>query len=32
VSNHMQNIHAKLGIGSRAAATLFATQHLLVGA
>jgi HD-GYP domain-containing protein (c-di-GMP phosphodiesterase class II) len=32
VSNHVQNIYAKLGIGSRAAATLFATQHGLVGA
>jgi putative nucleotidyltransferase with HDIG domain len=30
-SNHVQNIYAKLGISSRAAATLFATQHGLIG-
>ncbi len=32
VSNHVEHIYAKLGITSRAAATLFATQHGLVGA
>jgi HD-GYP domain-containing protein (c-di-GMP phosphodiesterase class II) len=32
VSNHVQHIYAKLGITSRAAATLFAIQHGLVGA
>jgi DNA-binding NarL/FixJ family response regulator len=31
VSNHVEHIYGKLGIGSRAAATLFATQHGLVG-
>ncbi len=31
-SNHVQNIYAKLGISSRAAATLFASQHGLIGA
>ncbi|MGN6792048.1 MAG: HD domain-containing phosphohydrolase [Streptosporangiaceae bacterium] len=30
-SNHVQNIYAKLGISSRAAATLFASQHGLIG-
>ena len=30
-SNHVQNIYAKLGISSRAAATLFAMQHGLIG-
>ncbi len=32
VGNHVEHIYAKLGIGSRAAATLYATQHGLVGA
>ena len=32
VSNHIEHIYAKLGINSRAAATLFATRHGLVGA
>lgn len=31
VSNHIEHIYAKLGVSSRAAATLFATQHGLVG-
>jgi DNA-binding NarL/FixJ family response regulator len=31
VSNHVEHIYAKLGVSSRAAATLFATQHGLVG-
>lgn len=31
VSNHVEHIYTKLGVGSRAAATLFATQHGLVG-
>lgn len=30
-ANHVEHIYAKLGIGSRAEATLFATQHGLVG-
>jgi DNA-binding NarL/FixJ family response regulator len=30
-SNHVQNIYSKLGISSRAAATLFASQHGLIG-
>jgi DNA-binding NarL/FixJ family response regulator len=30
-SNHVQNIYAKLGISSRAAATLYAMQHGLIG-
>jgi HD-GYP domain-containing protein (c-di-GMP phosphodiesterase class II) len=30
-SNHIEHIYTKLGVGSRAAATLFATQHGLVG-
>jgi HD-GYP domain-containing protein (c-di-GMP phosphodiesterase class II) len=30
-SNHIEHIYAKLGISSRAAATLFATQHGLTG-
>lgn len=32
LSNHVEHIYAKLGVASRAAATLFATQHGLVGA
>jgi DNA-binding CsgD family transcriptional regulator len=31
VSNHVEHIYAKLGFSSRAAATLFATQHGLMG-
>jgi DNA-binding CsgD family transcriptional regulator len=31
VSNHVEHIYAKLGVSSRAAATLFATQHGLMG-
>jgi HD-GYP domain-containing protein (c-di-GMP phosphodiesterase class II) len=31
VANHVEHIYAKLGISSRAAATLFATQHGLMG-
>ena len=31
VSNHVEHIYAKLGVSSRAAATLYATQHGLVG-
>lgn len=31
VSNHVEHIYTKLGIRSRAAATLFATRHGLVG-
>jgi DNA-binding NarL/FixJ family response regulator len=31
-SNHVEHIYLKLGISSRAAATLFATQHGLMGA
>jgi HD-GYP domain-containing protein (c-di-GMP phosphodiesterase class II) len=31
VGNHVEHIYAKLGIASRAAATLFATRHGLVG-
>jgi HD-GYP domain-containing protein (c-di-GMP phosphodiesterase class II) len=31
VSNHVEHIYAKLGVGSRASATLYATQHGLVG-
>jgi DNA-binding NarL/FixJ family response regulator len=30
-SNHVEHIYAKLGVSSRAAATLFATRHGLVG-
>jgi HD-GYP domain-containing protein (c-di-GMP phosphodiesterase class II) len=30
-SNHIEHIYAKLGVSSRAAATLFATQHGLTG-
>ena len=31
VSNHVEHIYAKLGVSSRAAATLYATRHGLVG-
>ncbi|MEU4197552.1 HD domain-containing phosphohydrolase [Kribbella sp. NPDC026611] len=31
VSNHVEHLYAKLGVRSRAAATLFATRHGLVG-
>jgi DNA-binding NarL/FixJ family response regulator len=31
VSNHIEHVYTKLGVGSRAAATLYATQHGLVG-
>jgi HD-GYP domain-containing protein (c-di-GMP phosphodiesterase class II) len=31
-SNHVEHIYLKLGVSSRAAATLFATQHGLMGA
>ncbi len=31
VSNHVEHIYAKLDVSSRAAATLFATQHGLMG-
>ena len=31
-ANHIEHIYAKLGISSRAAATLYATQHGLLGA
>jgi len=31
-ANHIEHIYAKLGISSRAAATLYATQHGLMGA
>ncbi|MDX6307882.1 MAG: hypothetical protein QOI06_928 [Nocardioidaceae bacterium] len=31
VSNHVEHIYTKLGVGSRASATLYATQHGLVG-
>jgi HD-GYP domain-containing protein (c-di-GMP phosphodiesterase class II) len=31
VSNHVEHIYAKLHVSSRAAATLFATQHGLIG-
>jgi HD-GYP domain-containing protein (c-di-GMP phosphodiesterase class II) len=31
VSNHVEHIYTKLAVGTRAAATLFATQHGLVG-
>jgi HD-GYP domain-containing protein (c-di-GMP phosphodiesterase class II)/DNA-binding CsgD family transcriptional regulator len=32
VANHAEHIYAKIGVSSRAAATLFASQHGLVGA
>jgi len=31
VSNHVEHIYSKLGVSSRAAATMFATRHGLVG-
>jgi len=31
VSNHLEHVYAKIDVGSRAAATLYATQHGLVG-
>ena len=31
VSHHVENVYAKIGVGTRAAATLFATRHGLVG-
>jgi HD-GYP domain-containing protein (c-di-GMP phosphodiesterase class II) len=31
VSNHVEHVYAKIGVSSRAAATLFATRHGLVG-
>jgi len=31
-ANHIEHIYTKLGISSRAAATLYATQHGLLGA
>jgi len=31
VSNHVEHIYLKLGVSSRAAATLFATRHGLMG-
>ena len=31
VSNHVEHIYAKLGVSSRAAATLYATRHGLLG-
>lgn len=31
VANHVEHIYSKLGVSSRAAATLFATQHGLLG-
>jgi DNA-binding NarL/FixJ family response regulator len=30
-ANHVEHIYSKLGVTSRAAATLFATQHGLLG-
>ena len=30
-ANHVEHIYAKLGVSSRAAATLYATQHGLLG-
>jgi DNA-binding NarL/FixJ family response regulator len=32
VSNHVEHIYAKIAVSSRAAATLYATRHGLVGA
>lgn len=32
VSNHVEHVYAKIGVSSRAAATLYAAQHGLVGA
>jgi DNA-binding NarL/FixJ family response regulator len=31
VSSHLEHVYTKLGVGSRAAATLYATRHGLVG-
>ncbi|GAA1117390.1 hypothetical protein GCM10009630_13860 [Kribbella jejuensis] len=31
VSNHVEHVYTKLGVGSRAAATLFAARHGLLG-
>jgi DNA-binding NarL/FixJ family response regulator len=31
VANHVEHIYSKLGVSSRASATLYATQHGLVG-
>jgi DNA-binding NarL/FixJ family response regulator len=31
VSNHVEHVYAKIGVSSRAAATLYATQHGLLG-
>jgi DNA-binding NarL/FixJ family response regulator len=31
VSNHVEHVYAKISVQSRAAATLYATQHGLVG-
>ena len=31
VANHVEHIYMKIGVSSRAAATLYATQHGLVG-
>ena len=31
VSNHVEHVYAKIGVSSRAAATLYATQQGLVG-
>jgi DNA-binding NarL/FixJ family response regulator len=31
VSNHVEHIYSKIGVSSRAAATLYATQHGLMG-
>jgi DNA-binding NarL/FixJ family response regulator len=31
VSNHVEHIYSKIGASSRAAATLYATQHGLLG-
>jgi DNA-binding NarL/FixJ family response regulator len=30
-ANHVEHIYSKLGVSSRAAATLYATQHGLLG-
>ena len=30
-ANHVEHIYAKLGVSSRAAATLYATEHGLMG-
>jgi DNA-binding CsgD family transcriptional regulator len=30
-SNHVEHVYTKLGVGSRAAATLFATQQVAAG-